>query len=90
MGNNDTAIHHSATTAEELFAKVTSAEEAVANPSAEEDALLASLSLYQTCMGIVAEATIVDLTTEQRTELNTRMDRIESQLQQRAMSAFMD
>lgn len=90
MGNNDTASHHSATTAEELFAKVTSAEETVANPSAGEDALLASLSLYQTCMSIVFESTTIELTTEQRTEFNARMDRIESQLQQHAMSAFMD
>jgi hypothetical protein len=41
-------------------------------------------------MGIVAESTVIDLTAEQRAEFNTRMDQINSQLQQRAMSAFMD
>lgn len=90
MVNNDTASDHAATTAEELFAKVTSAEEAATNLSADEDALFASLSLYQTCMGIVFESSAIDLTTEQRTEFNTRMDQINGQLQQLAMSAFMD
>jgi hypothetical protein len=89
MANND-ATDHYATNAEELFAKVTSAEDVATNPPAEEDDLLASLSLYQTCMGIVAESTVIDLTAEQRAEFNTRMDQINSQLQQRAMSAFMN
>jgi hypothetical protein len=88
--DSEMSADHYATNAEELFAKVTSAEDVVANPSAEEDDLLASLSLYQMCMGIVAESTVIDLTTEQRAEFNARMDRIESHLQQRAMSAFTD
>lgn len=90
MRNNDTACHHSVTPAEELFAKVTSVEGAVTNPSTDEDALFTSLSLFETCMGIVAEATVIDLTTEQRDEFNTRMNRVQSQLQQLALSAFAD
>lgn len=76
-----------ANNADELFAKVTAVEKAVS--SAELD-LGEALALYERCMGIMIESTVVDLSTAQRTDLNTRMDRLNAGLQQQAMTELMD
>lgn len=79
--------YHAATNVEELFAQVTSVEEDIATPPTDDD-LGVSLNLYGVCMGIMAGSSTLDLTAEQRTELNTRMSRVNDQIQQRAMSVF--
>lgn len=88
MGNNEEG-YRVAANADELFAKVASAEKTAASSSSDEDSLGVALSLHEQCMSIMFESTVIDLTTEQRAELNTRLDQIDAQLQQRAMSAFM-
>jgi hypothetical protein len=89
MDNNE-IVDRPATNADELFAKVTAAEKATARTSTEELDLGAALALYERCIGIMIEATVIDLTTEQRAELNERMDKVNTGLQQSAMTEFMD
>lgn len=73
---------------EALFAKVTSVEETLNKTSPDVDGLSESLQLYGICMGIMAESTTVVLTNEQRAEFNERMDRIDSKVQEQAMTNF--
>lgn len=84
----DSIENNDATGVEELFAKVTSVEETLNNPSPDVDGLGESLHLYGICMGIAAESTTVILNDAQRAEFNGRMDRIDSKLQEQAMQDF--
>lgn len=89
MDNNEIA-DHPATNADELFAKVAAAEKAISDDATDELDLGAALALYEQCMGIMFESTAVDLTTEQRDDLNESMDRVNARLQQIAMTEFME
>jgi hypothetical protein len=89
MSNNE-VTHDVSDDVKGLFAKVTSVEDSVNNPSADEDARGESLHLYGICMGIMAESTVVELTPNQRREFNTRMNQIELKIQEQALNDFMN
>lgn len=80
--------YHAAINAEQLFSQVTSIEEELAEPAAIVDGVDYSLNLYGLCMEIMFRSVSVELTDQQRTELNDRMERVNAELHQRAMRAL--